>query len=407
MIWGLVGVMGVCLAARASEEANGPPAVPFGIRIEIAHEGYDETYCWFQPRAAAIPRATGDGPPVVVMTLQKHLENSDFYSGLYTMRSDDLGKTWSEPKEQPALGWRALPDDVTLGICDFVPGWHAPTGKLLAIGHTVRYRNRALTEQPQPRDLAYAVYDPETDQWAPWRMLEFPDKETFWSAGAGCAQWLVKDDGTLLVPQYYCPPEMRGTGALARSTSTVVHCAFDGTQLTYLEHGDELALDVPRGCDEPSLVLFQGRYYLTIRNDEKGYVTAGDDGLHFAPLTPWTFDDGAELGSYNTQQHWLAHGEGLFLVYTRRGANNDHIFRHRAPLFIAQVDPGRLCVIRATERVLVPERGATLGNFGAGPITPGESWVTVGEGMFFPEVYTKGGATGAVFVARILWRPGA
>ena len=164
MIWGLVGVMGVCLAARASEEANGPPAVPFDIRIEIAHEGYDETYCWFQPRAAAIPRATGDGPPVVVMTLQKHLENSDFYSGLYTMRSDDLGKTWSEPKEQPALGWRALPDDVTLGICDFVPGWHAPTGKLLAIGHTVRYRNRALTEQPQPRDLAYAVYDPETDQ---------------------------------------------------------------------------------------------------------------------------------------------------------------------------------------------------------------------------------------------------
>ncbi len=186
-----------------------------------------------------------------------------------------------------------------------------------------------------------------------------------------------------------------------------MHCAFDGTQLTYLEHGDELALDVPRGCDEPSLVLFQGRYYLTIRNDEKGYVTAGDDGLHFAPLTPWTFDDGAELGSYNTQQHWLAHGDGLFLVYTRRGANNDHIFRHRAPLFIAQVDPGRLCVIRATERVLVPERGATLGNFGAGPITPGESWVTVGEGMFFPEVYTKGGATGAVFVARILWRPGA
>ncbi|MDY0033123.1 MAG: lysophospholipase, partial [FCB group bacterium] len=177
--------------------------------------------------------------------------------------------------------------------------------------------------------------------------------------------------------------------------------------LTSLEHGDELAQDVPRGCDEPSLVLFQGRYYLTIRNDEKGYVTAGDDGLHFAPLTPWTFDDGAELGSYNTQQHWLAHGDGLFLVYTRRGANNDHIFRHRAPLFIAQVDPGRLCVIRATERVLVPERGATLGNFGAGPITPGESWVTVGEGMFFPEVYTKGGATGAVFVARILWRPGA
>ncbi len=82
----------------------------------------------------------------------------------------------------------------------------------------------------------------------------------------------------------------------------------------------------------------------------------------------WTFDDGKELGSYNTQQHWLTHDDGLFLVYTRRGAGNDHVMRHRAPLFIAQVDPLRLRVIRATERVLIPERGATLGNFGAAPI---------------------------------------
>jgi hypothetical protein len=401
----LAAVLGGSLAAKAAESADAPAESPFSIQLDIAHEGYDETYCWFQPRAAAIPRKTGEEPPIVIMTLQKHLESSDFYSGLYTMRSDDLGQTWSPPQEQPALGWRSLPDDITLGICDFVPGWHAPSGRLLAIGHTVRYRNRVLMASPQPRELAYAVYDPEMDQWDPWRMLEFPDQEKFWSAGAGCAQWVIKDDGTLLVPQYFCPPEMRGEGARARSASTVVHCSFDGTQLTYLEHGDELTLDVPRGCDEPSLIQFQGRYYLTIRNDEKGYVTAGDDGLHFAPLKPWTFDDGAELGSYNTQQHWLAHGGRLFLVYTRRGANNDHIFRHRAPLFIAQVDPDHLCVMRATEQVLIPERGATMGNFGAGPITQGESWVTVGEGMFFPEVYKKGGATGAVFVARVRWQP--
>jgi hypothetical protein len=82
-----------------------------------------------------------------------------------------------------------------------------------------------------------------------------------------------------------------------------------------------------------------GRYYLTLRNDVRGYVSVSDDGLHFAEPKPWTFDDGAELGSYNTQQHWLAHRDGLFLVYTRRGANNDHIVRHRAPLFMARVDP--------------------------------------------------------------------
>ncbi|HUW60493.1 MAG TPA: hypothetical protein VMZ06_05760 [Candidatus Bathyarchaeia archaeon] len=32
---------------------------------------------------------------------------------------------------------------------------------------------------------------------------------------------------------------------------------------------------------------------------------------------------------------------------------------NRAPLFIPQADPERLCAIRATERVLMPERGAT------------------------------------------------
>ena len=59
--------------------------------------------------------------------------------------------------------------------------------------------------------------------------------------------------------------------------------------------------------------------------------------------------------------------------------------RHRAPLFIAQVDPERLHVIRATERVLVPERGAELGNFGAAAITDRESWVTVAEGVWNDE----------------------
>src|SRR5439155_26923249 len=160
---------------------------------------------------------------------------------------------------------------------------------------------------------------------------------------------------------------------------TVVRCAFDGKELKYQKHGTELALNVERGLVEPSLVKHRGRYYLTIRNDVKGYVTVSDDGLNYESIKPWTFDDGKDLGSYNTQQHWLAHSDGLFLVYTRRGANNDHIIRHRAPLFIARVDPERLHVIRKSERVLIPERGGELGNFGAAAITEKESWVTVAE----------------------------
>jgi len=40
------------------------------------------------------------------------------------------------------------------------------------------------------------------------------------------------------------------------------------------------------------------------------------------PIPPWSFHDGAELGSYNTMQHWATHSDGLFLVYTRRDADD-------------------------------------------------------------------------------------
>jgi hypothetical protein len=231
-----------------------------------------------------------------------------------------------------------------------------------------------------------------------------PDPDgKFYTTMPGCVQWLVEKDGSILLPLYFSEAEASKSD---RYSVTVVKCAFDGNELNYLSHGDELSLDVERGLCEPSLTTFKGKYYMTIRNDVKGYVMTSDDGQHFASIKPWTFDDGEELGSYNTQQHWLTHSDGLFLCYTRRGANNDHVIRHRAPLFIAQVDPEKLHVIRSTEKVLIPESGATMGNFGAAAITAGESWVTVGEGMFGEA--KQRGAAGRVFAARVLWeRPNA
>ncbi|MEE8451573.1 MAG: hypothetical protein V3R99_06645 [Thermoguttaceae bacterium] len=157
-----------------------------------------------------------------------------------------------------------------------------------------------------------------------------------------------------------------------------------------------------RGFCEPSLTRFGDRFYLTLRNDVHGHVTSGRDGLHFDEPKKWRFDDGSELGNYNTQQHWVTHSDGLWLVYTRRGANNDHVFRHRAPLFIARVDPEKLCVIRDTDRVLVPERGARLGNFGVTDVSPDETWVTVTEWMQ-PRGVERHGSDNSLFVAKIKW----
>src|SRR5690606_209744 len=152
----------------------------------------------------------------------------------------------------------------------------------------------------------------------------------------------------------------------------------------------------------PSLTKFNDEYFLTIRNDLCGYVTRSKDGLEYGPIKTWKFDDGTDLGNYNTQQHWVTHSDGLFLVYTRRGANNDHVTRHRAPLFMGQVDTDRLCIIRKTEQILVPERGAKLGNFGVTTVSPEETWVTVSEWMQ-PIGVEKYGSDGSVWVARIHW----
>ena len=152
-----------------------------------------------------------------------------------------------------------------------------------------------------------------------------------------------------------------------------MRCYFDGTALRPLEIGGRLTVSVPRGLGEPSIVYHNGEYILALRNDKTGYVAKGKDGLHFGEPVPLAFDNGENVGNYCTQQHWITGGGKLYLVYTRRGLNNDHVFRHRAPLVIAEFDAEGLCVIRETEQVAVPERGARLGNFGCHSMPDGKS----------------------------------
>lgn len=379
------------LCALAACQLHAAEPVDFTVKLETVMTHDDGRFLWFHPRAAAIPGG-------VMLTIQKHLQVSDYYSGLHFMTRTGVEGSWSGPVLTPELDWQPQSDGVTISVADVTPGYHAKTGKLIAIGARVRYspQGKQLDDVKRAHQTVYAIYDPKTTRWTPWQALELPADEQFDFARNACSQWLVKIDGTLLVPLYI------GKSAKDRFSTTVVECGFDGEKLTFLRNGNVLSLAVARGLYEPSLAVFRGRYYLTLRNDERGYVSVSDDGLQFAEPKPWTFDDGAELGSYNTQQHWLAHSDGLFLVYTRRGANNDHIVRHRAPLFMARVDTDKLRVIRASEKVVVPERGAEMGNFGACAINEHESWVTVSEGMFMKDS-AKRGAEGATFVAHILW----
>ena len=335
------------------------------IDLEVVVKSKSDDFCWFHPRGGILPGRGEDGDPIVVITMQKWFTSaSDYFSGLSVIYSEDLGDDWTKPDERPELAWRQEPNEVTVGVCDFTPGWHAPTGRLLGIGHTVRYKGGKLHPEPRPRETAYASMDPRSMTWTPWRVVDMPEDDAFFSAGSGCGQWLMEPNGDVLVPFYFRGPTENAYKATY--ASAVMRCTFDGEKLSYVEHGAPITHDVPRGVYEPSLARLGGKVYITMRNDQRGYVAVSDDGLNFGAKKPWTFDDGEELGSYNTQQHWVAHSDALYLAYTRKGADNDHIMRHRAPLFIAQVDPERLVVLRETERVLVPEKGRHAGQFRRG-----------------------------------------
>lgn len=398
---------GVTLAtSRRAVSAQKPAPALFDLKLDTVSTGFDKKSCWVHPRAGAIPGS----PPKVVLTMQKAmLVGSDVFYALNEMRTDDFGKTWSGPVEHTAsLGRRSEPNGVEVCVSDFWPKWHAKSGKLLGIGHNVRYANNRVIAAPQrSRETAYSIYDPGQRTWTAWEPLAMPpDDPRFFNSGAGCVQRLDLPDGDILLPVYFSPKGGKFSRVL------VLRCGFDGRKLTVKAMGNELSVDTDRGLHEPSLTRFKGRHFLTIRHDQRAYVTTSDDGLHFDPkLKPWTWDDGTDLGSYNTQAHWVTHDDALFLCYTRRGADNDHIPRHRAPLFIGQVDAAKLHVIRASERELMPQRGAKLGNFGVTEVNENETWVTDAEWMQttgpnyadFTQCM-KYGSDNAVFAARIQWK---
>lgn len=339
------------------------------IEQQVIQQGYDRRSCWVQTRGAVLP-----GRRAVITTQRLLLSGSDVFYGIHSLHSSDGGRSWTAPLAHAELGRRPLGAG-EICPCDATPQWHEASGRLLLTGHVAVYRGNALA-RPYHHHSFYSVCDVEKRRWSSWQTLTLPATAPLRSCGAGCTQRVDLPNGELLLPVYGNDQPENGC-----YQAVVLRCAFDGRNLRYLASGTPLSLPVPRGFCEPSLIEFGGRYYLTLRNDVKGYVTAGDNGLDFAPPKPWCWDDGEEIGNYNTQQHWLKGGGKLYLVYTRRGANNDHVFRHRAPLFIAEVDAERLCLLRASEQVVVPEKGARLGNFGVTHVNERESWVVVSEWM--------------------------
>ncbi len=367
-------------------------SLSYKVSVEVPLHAPNESRFWFQARGGVV-ESEGRRDRVVMMMQLLEASGVHMYHGLANMWSEDQGKSWFGPNEQPTLLPRQMTDDLTEVPIDATPMWHKSTGRLILTGATVLLSKKLQRHLPNGESSTfYSIYNVEENRWSEWSKLQMPDDPEFAYARAGCTQALELPDGDILLPIYF-----GGHDNDANHKVTIVRCRLEGERLTYIGHGNSLQLAIKRGLGEPSLMEWNGHYYLTMRGDDSAYVAASIDGMQFDRFQEWKFDDGTPLGSYNTQQHWVAHSSGVFLAYTRKNAGNDEVFRHRAPLFMARVDMETLRVVRATETVLLPKVGRSeFGNFGVFHLDQSETWVTAGRGETKPNEPN-------VYIARIRW----
>ena len=346
--------------------------------------GFDGVRCLVHARCCAAPG--------FLLATAQYLDVSgcDLFSGLYTSISTDGGGSWSDFAPEAALAPVREKDTVTVG-CDATPLYHKGSGRVILLGHTATYRDGDKKPMGGKRHTFYSFYDRNSGAFGKMQALQMPGG--FKECGNGSGQSLECENGDLLIPVYYLP---NGEGKVY--ACCVLRCAVDAERetLRLLEIGSPLSLEIERGLYEPSITYHAGKYYLTMRNDQCGLVAVSEDGLHFAKLSLWRWQDGRILENYNTQQHWMHVGDALYLVYTRRDGENDHVFRHRAPLYAARVENMRL--VRESEIALIPQRGARLGNFGVCSLEDGAALVMAAEWMQ-PQGCERYGSDNTIFLS--------
>lgn len=370
----------LCFAARYELSSAGTETRDIVENIERVklHDGRNGGPTWFIPRVAMIPERNVAKALMVLQTIS----GSDYYGPVHWRESTDNGQTWSEPRPIPGFGRRPFNGDIEEAVSDVVPQYHAKTKRMIALGEIIYYRNgRYFPEQP-PRYPVYLVRDAK-GVWSDRRKLEWDDPRGGAIYSTGSSQYLVLKNGDLLIPVCFRSKERTDYGV------TTLLCSFDGQTIKIKQVGSELNNPVKRGLLEPQLTYFGNRYLLTIRaEDGYGYVSVSTDGLQWSKPASWKWDDSEALAMSTTQQHWLTHSDGLYLAYTRKAEENVNVMRWRAPLYLTQVDPATLRLVRSTERVVFPLIGdgvndptnvAHYGNFHVTNINRRETWITCGE----------------------------
>jgi len=351
-------------------------------QTNIVRSGYDGKKCLVHARCC-------QKEGMMLATAQYlNVDGGDLFSGLYMSQSFDGGRNWTEFVPQENMRAVEIGEDI-YGLCDATPMYHHKTGKILVLGDTIHYKVGGMGPADRSRSAFYGVFDEEKNAFKEPKIIEMPEGYyPIWGCGSG--QSLEMENGDLLIP-VSC--ETGDSDVIARCMA--LRCGFDGETIRFVEMGNELSVPFGRGLCEPSVIEHQGTYYMTFRNAECGFVARSEDGLHYTDLQLWKWSDGSILQNYCTQQHWMKLGDELYLVYTRRDASNGHVFRNRAPLYMAKVDGMRL--VPESEQICVSNRGARLGNFGVSQLNDTKAVIMAAEWMQYKGC-EKYGSDNSIFV---------
>jgi hypothetical protein len=98
------------MLASASAERDGGDAnraLSYRLSRQVPTQFYDGKRCWCHPRAGIVPGVGTNGSPRVVMTMNTlSVSGSDVFKAMHVLHTDDLGKTWSEPRQSESLAIR-------------------------------------------------------------------------------------------------------------------------------------------------------------------------------------------------------------------------------------------------------------------------------------------------------------
>lgn len=335
--------------------------------------GFDGKKCKMSPGIATDWEGT-----ILLSYKNLLLTGSDVFYDQFMYKSVDNGLTWKKQKSSKAL--KDIRDgDMRIGfsVCPHYSRFHS---RWYAIGIETRYVDDKVpylkVKDGKPyRHPYFADIDIEKGRIMELKEMPFP----FEYGGVNAFGEPVElEDGDIIMTFYYTTLEQKDMNHKA----VCVRYRFVEDGLEVVEAGTPIeAPQLRRGVCEPSLIRFQGKYYLTLRSDEQGMYCESADGLHFSQPKVWCWEDGTPIGNANTQQHWIDLGDRLYLTYTRKDAANKHVFRNRAPLYSAQFDPERGVLIKETEFPLVPELGARLGNFNTVCDGSGRAFLVTAEWM--------------------------